>query len=447
MLYAGKTLLGVAVLLGVLAVSCSSPASETAFEPGEPPETEIEGDLGQVDRIAYVSPNGDLYTVDPDGGDLSQLTGGFQAGQGPEGSAQAQPLRLNEYYTWPTWSADGTKLAASRVVVADDRTKVSVQVLDARTGRSDTVYENEQVSLIADGTPHYIYWAPSGDSLSFLAVTPERLSLFLWDGTPGKPVDLVASGAPLYYQWSNDAGAMALHVGTDITVARPPVGGTPDKTIQSSGGFRVPAISRDGTRLAYVAASNGGIALYVTPVDDLSQGRKIVDVGAISAFLWSPDGTRLAVVDQPNPRNPLFDRLMLVPVEDGPVTTLSTEEVMAFYWAPTGDKLTWVEVNAAEQELEWVVSSSDGLNVKRLFGFRPSSEVFIMLSYFDQYAYSHSPWSPDGKYLVVAGSKGEAATRSNGRAPTGDRIYVLDAEGGAAPRDLGAGVLAFWSWN
>ena len=70
-----------------------------------------------------------------------------------------------------------------------------------------------------------------------------------------------------------------------------------------------------------------------------------------------------------------------------------------------------------------------------------------MLSFFDQYAYSHSPWSPDGKSLVVAGSKGEVARRSNGLTPTGDRIYVLDAEGGAAPRDLGAGVLAFWSWN
>jgi Tol biopolymer transport system component len=70
-----------------------------------------------------------------------------------------------------------------------------------------------------------------------------------------------------------------------------------------------------------------------------------------------------------------------------------------------------------------------------------------MLSFFDQYAYSHSPWSPDGKSLVVAGSKGEVARRSNGLTPTGDRIYVLDAEGDAAPRDLGAGVLAFWSWS
>ena len=184
----------------------------------------------------------------------------------------------------------------------------------------------------------------------------------------------------------------------------------------------------------------------------MTQARKIADVGALSAFLWSPDGTQLAVGDQPNPRVPFFDRLRLVPVGGGPagdanITTLPGERVLAFYWAPTGGKLAWVEATPANQEMEWVVSSGDGSDPKRLFSFRPSSEVFIMLSYFDQYAYSHSPWSPDGKSLVVAGTKGEQARQSNGRTPTGDRIYVLDAEGSAEPRDLGAGVLAFWSWN
>jgi len=246
---------------------------------------------------------------------------------------------------------------------------------------------------------------------------------------------------------------MALHVGPDIIFARSLAVGAPRQTIQSSGGFRAPAISPDGESLAYVAAADGGLGLYIAPVTDLSQARKIIDVGALSAFLWSPDGSQLAVGDQPNLRLQFFDRLMLVPVGDGTITNLSAERVMAFYWAPTGDKLAWVEVNPAEQEMEWVVLStdggdgSDGSDAKRLFSLRPSAEMFIMLSFFDQYAYSHSPWSPDGKSLVVAGSKGEEARQSNGRTPTGDRIYILDAEGSAAPRDLGAGVLAFWSWN
>ena len=109
--------------------------------------------------------------------------------------------------------------------------------------------------------------------------------------------------------------------------------------------------------------------------------------------------------------------------------------------------MAWVAVNAEEQELEWVVSSSDGSDHKKLFSFNPSSETQIMLSFFDQYAYSHSPWSPDGKSLVVAGTKGRVALRNNGRTPSGHRIYVLDVEGNESPRDLGAGVQAVWSWN
>ena len=409
-----------------------------------------------MNRIAYVSSTGDLFTMDPDGERPSQLTGGLQAGGGsPErvsqGGALAQPLRMNEYYAWPTWSADGTKLAASRVVVEEGGTNVTLQVIDARTGRSETVYEDAGGGLVAEGAPHYIYWAPSGDELSFLAATPDGLGLFLWDGTSGEQAAQIYQGGPLYYQWSKAAGAMALHIGSEVIWARPPDGGGSRQSFQSSGNFRVPAISPDGERLAYVDRAARRMGLYIAPTNDLGQARKVIDVGSPSAFMWSPDGTQIAVADQSVPGEALYDRLMLVPADGGPVTTLSSgqlsNDVWAFFWAPAGDKLAWVSVNADQRELEWVVSPTDGADADRLFSFQPSAEVFIMFSFFDQYAYSHSPWSPDGKFLVIAGSKGDAARRSNGRTPTGDRIYVLDVEGTTEPRDLGAGVLAVWSWN
>ena len=70
-----------------------------------------------------------------------------------------------------------------------------------------------------------------------------------------------------------------------------------------------------------------------------------------------------------------------------------------------------------------------------------------MLSFFDQYAYSHSPWSPDSSRLVMAGSEGPVAERRNGHTPTGSRIYVLDAVGDASPQEIAQGSVAFWSWN
>jgi Tol biopolymer transport system component len=358
---------------------------------------------------------------------------------------------MNEYYTWPTWSADGTKLAVSKVTLETDGSDISVEVMDSMTGRSETIYENGLAGLVAEGAPHYIYWAPTGDQLSFLASTPEGLSLFVWDGVTGNSPGVIDRGAPLYYQWSNDAQAMAIHLGPEIIWAKPLMKDGPRESFRSPGNFRALAISPDGASLAYVDEGDSEIALYISATNNLNQGKKLIEVGPNAAFMWSPDGTQLAVADQSNPRVPLFDRLMLVPLDGGLVTTLTSgagsSEVWAFFWSPAGDKLAWVSVNAQEQELEWVVSPSDGSDNKRLFSFQPSSEVFIMLSFFDQYAYSHSPWSPDGKWLVVAGTKGKVALRNNGRTPTGDRVYVLDVEGDEGPCDLGAGVLAVWSWN
>ena len=401
--------------------------------------------------IALVSPNGELFTVNPEDSEFTQLTGGLQAGEGSSRNPLTQQLRINEYYTWPTWSADGTKLAASRVIVEESGAEIVLQVLDARTGRSDTVYENSQAGLIADGAPHYIYWAPTGDQVSFLSSTPEGLGLFVWDGVFGSPAVQIDRGAPLYYQWSHDAQAMALHVGPELIWVIHPHSESSRESFQTAGNFRAPAVSPNGSTLAYVDRTVKGTALYVAPTSDLSQAKQILDLGWSSSIMWSPDGTQIAVADQSVPMAQLFDRLMLVPADGGAPASLvsknSVDNIWAFFWAPDGGRLAWVTVNGANQELELMVSSINSLETQNIFDFRPSAEIFIMMSFFDQYAHSHSLWSPDGQSLVVAGSKGESSRRSNGRTPTGDRIYVLDANGIKGPRDLGPGVLAVWSWN
>ena len=389
--------------------------------------------------------------MNPDGSELTQLTGDLGARESSPSSVRPQQLRMNEYYTWPTWSSDGRRLAASHVIVEESRTEITLQVLDARTGHSNIVYENNQAGLVADGAPHYIYWAPIGDQVSFLASTSEGLALFVWDGTSGRPAAQISLGAPLYYQWSKDAQAMALHVGSELIWASPPSAVPSRQSFHTAGNFRVPAVSPDGSTLAYVDRTIEGTALYVAPTSDLSQAEQVLDLGWSSSLMWSPDGTQIAVADQSISRTQLFDRLMLVPADGGAPTSLvsarSSDDIWAFFWAPTSERLAWVTVNGASQELEMRVSSIDGAEIKNIFDFRPSAEVFIMMSFFDQYGHSHSLWSPDGQSLVVAGSKGEAARRSNGRTPTGDRIYVLDANGIEGPKDLGPGVLAVWSWN
>ena len=96
---------------------------------------------------------------------------------------------------------------------------------------------------------------------------------------------------------------------------------------------------------------------------------------------------------------------------------------------------------------DWNVSDSSGGPAKLLIRFQPSNNFFTMLSFFDQYAYSHSPWSPDGTRMVVSGTQENTLGQGNGTTPTQDKVFVLDATGAEAPRSIAAGVLAFWSWN
>jgi TolB protein len=172
-----------------------------------------------------------------------------------------------------------------------------------------------------------------------------------------------------------------------------------------------------------------------------------LEVGANSAFLWSPRRAELAVADQSDPNSLVFQRLRLVSAEGGDERTLVEEPLIAFYWSPDGEQLAWVALDPESRVFQWKVMSRDGGEVRDLLRFHPSGEVLIMLSFFDQYAYSHSPWSPDSSRLVVAGNLEPVSERRDGHTPTGARVYVLDATGNQPARDIAEGTLAFWSWN
>ena len=181
-------------LLGIVAVGCGD-TKAIDYTSGERPPAVKE--LG-VDRITYVDSQGDLFTISPDGSDLWQVMGDAQVREGRMGNALAHTLDLNNFYAWPTWSPDGTKLAVSLVQVSGNQAEVSLQVINPLTGQSRTVYNNEGSRLVADGAPHHHYWTPDSRPISFLASTPDGLTLFVQDTeTRNEPVT-VETNAPLY---------------------------------------------------------------------------------------------------------------------------------------------------------------------------------------------------------------------------------------------------------
>ena len=422
-----------------------------------------------VDRIAYIGPYGDLFTVNPDGSGERRLTGVSQLRSRPSDPAgpaspsdaasfySVQDLDFSESYAWPTWSPDGTRLAVSRVQLTPSRSlEVSVQVIDAVTGVNRIVYENDVPALVADGSPHYLYWSPDGEFLSFLATTRQGLTLFVVNPDTTEGAIALERGAPLYFSWGGNGDDLLVHSRETVKLLRKPFLPDSGVVLVDAAGFRTPALAADGSRWAFSDTELGESYISVGERDNPASPQRVADTGPLAAFMWSPDGRTLAVADNTDPQGRIFQRLRLMSGDGSNPRTLVEEPLLAFYWSPNGQRLAWVGVDPEEQVFEWKVlpevsdveagGSMDG-TTREIFRFRPSGEVFTMLSFFDQYAYSHSPWSPDSSRLVVAGSEGPVAERRNGHTPSGSRIYVLDAVGDAPPVEIAQGGVAFWSWN
>ena len=444
-----------AMVLGILAITAcqgNGGTKEVSETPAVGSATAVPArETGlAVNRITFVNATGELFTIGADGNDLRPLTGGIQAAVGSTGSVLAQPLNLKNYYAWPTWSPSATKIAASHVRVSGNEKQISMEIIDAENARTQTVYNNQVPLEIARGAPHYLYWSPDSRYLAFLAVVPQGQTLFVLDTSGEGETAALAVGAPIYFHWATDSGSLLIHDEREINLARKPFNEVPQHlvtTMGDFGDFRAPALSPDSQLFAYIHTTEAGASLLVAPVSDPERGRNILEVGPHAAFAWSPNGQELAIADQLDPDNAIFQRLRVVSEDGEQVRTVGEDPIIAFYWSPQGDKIAWVVLDIESRSFDWKVSSSLGGPVKQLFRFQPSSNVFTMLSFFDQYAYSHSPWSPDGTRLVVAGTSEETVGRSNGTTPTEDRVFVLDATGAEAPHSIAPGILAFWSWN
>ena len=445
----GQKLCLVLSLVCLLAVGCQNTA--TPEDTVEVVATTVPEEV-LVDRITYVGLRGNVFTISPDGTDRRRLTGESRVSDDVGGGPLARSLQSTNIYAWPAWSPDGTKIAVSQLQAINNETEISILMIDLLDGRVTTVYTNEEFRLVATGAPHYVYWSPDSRHLGFLIADRGGLTLLVEDTTNPTVAVKVETNAPLYFQWSPDGDSLVLHAGDAIQVVPKPFDTSTPLLMARSQGFRVPALSPDGTLVAYAMdepLEEGRPvehALLIGQAGTRHQTHRVLQVGSLSAFLWSPDGSELAVADRQDMESPFFERLRIVSADGATVRTIAEEQVIAFFWSPSGEQIAWVSLVPDERLFEWTVASRTGDSLRQIFRFQPSGDVLAMLSFFDQYAHSHSPWSPDSTRLVVAGTQASLGGR-NGQSPSGDRIFVLDVSGATPPQEIAAGSLAFWSWN
>lgn len=398
-----------------------------------------------VDRIAYVGDDGNVYTANGDGSGRRQHTlieTGPVASLISTGLAQAR----TSYYAWPTWSPDGTRLAASRVVgEGTQRDGVDLRVIDLATNRETVVYRNspEIPAFVAQRSPHYPYWRSDGRQLAFLASGAPGLTLYTVDADGETHAKEAVSGAPLYFALAPSGSGALLHANGELQAGSwtdemelTPLGLT-------SNAYQAPDWSHDGKRMAFIDEdANGGLSLHTANAGG-GDAVALAEVDRQAAFLWSPAGLLIAYTDAPHPNAALFTRLTVVDASTGGEVVAIAGPVIAFFWSPDGSRLAYASVDEGGEWLAWKVVALDGSPPRDLARFAPSPATFILLRYFDQYAKSHSVWSPDGSMLVFAGRTPEP----DGSAPASDRVVVLDANGVGEPRAIAEGTAAFWSWR
>ncbi len=398
-----------------------------------------------VNRIAYVDSLGTVYTISGDGTDRQQLLGSSYVDTGSSRLVMAQSLNLETFHSWPTWSPDGRKLAVSRIGLGNSQEPtISIVIIDVTSGRSRNIDDVNIVGMVAENSPHYLYWGPDSRHLSFLATTRLGLSLFIVD-TDNGDINAIDTGAPLYYSWGGDGLSMIVHKGSSIKLFENLDSGISGKDLAKASGFRAPAFSKDGSKMAYLSETDQGVSLKIALSGDFTEVN-VGDLGRLSAFMWSPSSNHLAIADQDDDRS-VFNRLRIVS-DDGSLENILIEEpFIAYFWSPDGRRIAWVGLDLENQGFEWKVTDVSGSRSKSIFRFQPSRDQLTVLSFFDQYAYSNSPWSPDGTKLVVSGTKTIPFEQRNGHTPAGARIYVLDVEGVNDPVDIAEGSFASWSWN
>ena len=396
-----------------------------------------------IDRIVYVGSDFHIYTINPDGTDRQLISGDTQFLD--EGSSDQQ---TEVFFGWPSWSPDGASILFSAFSPQAQQPGAALISTDLR-GRDPTrVFTNPAgpITLVAQDSPHYALWSPDGSYVAFLAGDQEGLVLYLAAGSGEGEAQRVAAGAPLYLAWAHDSRSLLLHWGTQLLRVSVDAPGAPARVGAASPGYRAPAGSPTTDLIAYVDADEAGRGSLYTARFDGSGRTPLAQTDGFSSFLWAPQGDRIAIGQSRDPADPFLQEVQVVDVATQETVSLVTREapVMAFFWSPDGSKIALVTPNASRNALQWEVVDSRTGATMRVVEFIPSSDLLMVLAFFDQYAYSHQVWSPDSRYLVFTGSLAGAGSGA-GQGRRVSQVFVVDVERSLSPVPLDDGFLASWS--
>lgn len=389
-------------------------------------------------QIAFVGNDFNLWLVSPNGENLRRLT---TDGRG---------------YRFPTWSPDGSRLA---FIGRNDQNSSALYV-------SPTAYSQPTIIFNEpDSPPFYLYWSPDSQAVSFLTQEADGLKMRLADVAQPGAVRVLGEGAPFYWAWSPHSDRLVMHVGGSRALSDEAHVSLLDNRRDADrlelelapGRFQAPAWSADGRNLYYIAEDEqGGESIFKADAVTLAH-QPIASLAGFAHMVLSPDNRHVAYLQFGPGSRPPFGQAYLVGADGQEPTELTPSPVASIYWSPDGSKLALLTLTrpndgptAAKidglaaplpQEflMRWWVYHLATAELQPVMTFQPTLNFLQTVPYFDQYHLSLSYWSPDSRYLVVTERLEESDAVG--------KVWVVDTEGDAAPRKIGDGSLAVWSWR
>ena len=153
----------------------------------------------------------------------------------------------------------------------------------------------------------------------------------------------------------------------------------------------------------------------------------------------------------------MYQKLSILPQDEISEPIHITDNIISYFWSPDGSKLAYFTPSSSKNALQlMILNINDGI-VSPLMEFIPSVDQLTVFQFFDQYARSHSIWSPNSAHLVLAGkllSQSVFTNHSSGNYSSfnpsisqSSYIMVVNTDMNSSITSIANGTLGFWAPN
>mmetsp|Transcript_18513 Transcript_18513/g.23942 ORF Transcript_18513/g.23942 Transcript_18513/m.23942 type:complete len:554 (+) Transcript_18513:67-1728(+) len=335
----------------------------------------------------------------------------------------------------PTWSPDGEKIAFTTMRInrgAIEEARLVVYSESLKREIYNTPFKNP---------PFYMQWSRDNRVVTFLSQGEDgNVQMVAVDSDARNDPNtrgavIVDKGTPLFFSTTKgpSPSRYLIHNGSKRTVTRmdATTGESSLICLTSGSMFMAPSAHTRGGQDGVVVVEKGHLTSIHADGRENPTSKRLVPVKGFSTFIVSPDEQKIALMQQDLITG--FYSISMVSANDDALDPESKAVVenrelpmdnicLAFFWSPDSKKLLTLATNFSKDELalarnslkqgynlkcRWTVYDTETGETKPYAEFVPRSfYIKVYLPFFDQYAQSYTPWSPDSQQFAYVSNEG-----------------------------------------